>query len=318
MNGHDLSTDHTSFLRSLSPEQRRVLNERADRPGVARLLVQVALMVVLGGVIAAPPMALIEMLGSFWPQVLVGLMTLQGVLIVFLFTLLHEVIHRTAFRSRWLNSAVGWLSGLAIALPPEWFRQFHFAHHRFTHDPDRDPELAAPSKAGALPLLWHVSGIPLWKSNIRTLFRNAAGLCRDDFVPQHCQNRIRWEARVMIGLYALAIGGSLAVGSSMLLWVWVLPALLGQPFLRLYLMAEHEGCTHSTNMFANTRTILTNAVTRWLAWNMPYHAEHHAVPSVPFHRLPALHELTRPHLQVVQKGYLGFWKEALLRGRPAR
>ncbi len=27
-----------------------------------------------------------------------------------------------------------------------------------------------------------------------------------------------------------------------------------------------------------------------LMWNMPYHAEHHAYPSVPFHALPSLHE----------------------------
>lgn len=30
---------------------------------------------------------------------------------------------------------------------------------------------------------------------------------------------------------------------------------------------------------------------RKLAWNMPYHAEHHAWPSVPFHFLPFVHKL---------------------------
>ena len=49
-------------------------------------------------------------------------------------------------------------------------------------------------------------------------------------------------------------------------------AFLGQPALRLYLLAEHTGCPAVPDMLANSRTVLTNAVVRWLAWNMPFHA----------------------------------------------
>ena len=38
--------------------------------------------------------------------------------------------------------------------------------------------------------------------------------------------------------------------------------------------------------FQNTRTTYTGAVVKWVAWNMPYHVEHHAYPSIPFHALP--------------------------------
>ncbi|WP_246694633.1 fatty acid desaturase, partial [Mesorhizobium sp. M2D.F.Ca.ET.147.01.1.1] len=69
------------------------------------------------------------------------------------------------------------------------------------------------------------------------------------------------------------------------------PALLGQPFLRLYLMAEHGRCPLVANMLENTRTTLTNWFVHKLAWNMPYHAEHHAYPGVPFHQLPEFHRL---------------------------
>jgi fatty acid desaturase len=44
-------------------------------------------------------------------------------------------------------------------------------------------------------------------------------------------------------------------------------------------------------MLENTRTTFTNAFVRRFAWNMPYHAEHHAYPAVPFHALPRLHAL---------------------------
>ena len=63
-------------------------------------------------------------------------------------------------------------------------------------------------------------------------------------------------------------------------------SLLGQPFLRAYLLAEHARCPHVANMLENTRTTFTTALVRLIAWNMPFHAEHHAYPAVPFHKLP--------------------------------
>jgi fatty acid desaturase len=39
---------------------------------------------------------------------------------------------------------------------------------------------------------------------------------------------------------------------------------------------------------------------------MPYHAEHHAYPAVPFHKLPRFHEITRHHLRTTEQGYARF------------
>ena len=83
-----------------------------------------------------------------------------------------------------------------------------------------------------------------------------------------------------------------------LFWVWILPCLPGQPVLRLYLLAEHGRCPFVADMLKNTRTTFTNRIVRFLAWNMPYHVEHHTLPQVPFHRLPDLHDRMQPHLKV--------------------
>jgi fatty acid desaturase len=79
--------------------------------------------------------------------------------------------------------------------------------------------------------------------------------------------------------------------------------LLCQPFLRAYVLAEHTGCTQDRNGLTNTRTTLTSAAVRLLMWNMPYHAEHHLFPSIPFHRLADAHGLIRAKLGVLQPGY---------------
>jgi hypothetical protein len=44
--------------------------------------------------------------------------------------------------------------------------------------------------------------------------------------------------------------------------------VLGQPFLRFYLMAEHRGCRESANILENTRTTQTNWFIRQMAWQV--------------------------------------------------
>ena len=47
----------------------------------------------------------------------------------------------------------------------------------------------------------------------------------------------------------------------------------------------------------------TNALVRFLAWNMPYHAEHHAHASIPFHALPRAHTVLAPYVRNQPRGY---------------
>jgi fatty acid desaturase len=46
---------------------------------------------------------------------------------------------------------------------------------------------------------------------------------------------------------------------------------------------------------------------------MPYHAEHHAYPAVPFHALPALHTELREELRNRDLGYSAFHLKVLSR-----
>lgn len=234
---------------------------------------------------------------------------LQGLLLVFLFTLEHETIHRTAFATGWMNDLVAGICGFLLLIPPVWFRYFHFAHHRHTHDPDKDPELASQPPETWRAYLLHVSGIPLWKSLVQSLIGNALMLPDNDYIPPRARKRVRAEARLFVLLYGVVLTTFFYFNAVSLVWLWVVPVLVGQPFLRLYLMAEHGRCPHVANMFENTRTTFTSRLVRWLAWNMPYHAEHHACPTVPFHKLPDLHQRARAHLLRTSDGYSGFHRE---------
>lgn len=286
--------DHRTAITSLEPALRRSLVERSDGPGLLRISFHLGAILVLG--------ALIALRVPFW----FALLPAQGILIVFLFTALHECTHETAFKSSFLNTAVSIISSFPIFIPPAWFRFFHFAHHRHTHDPARDPELQTPKPSTLIGYVKHVSGLPLWFAAIRTLVSNAAGHSADDFVPEKAKARVTFEAQVMLAIYALLVIASVLGKSPLVIWAWIVPALLGQPFLRLFLLAEHTNCPHVENMFENTRTTFTTKLVRLVAWNMPFHAEHHALPTVPFHKLPDLHEAVRDHLKTTADGYARF------------
>jgi fatty acid desaturase len=289
--------DHRAFLSSLPPETRAALAERSDRAGLVHLAGHLGAILLVGALIAA---------GWWW------LIPVQGVLIVFLFTLEHEATHKTPFASVRLNETVGHACGFLLLLPFRWFRLFHLAHHRFTNLPG-DPELASPKPATRREWLWHVSGVPYWTGMAGVVWRLAWGRERAEYLPEAALPRLATEARWMLAGYLLC-ALSLPV-TPLLLWVWVVPVLVGQPVLRLYLLAEHGDCPQVADMFLNTRTTFTTEVVRFLAWNMPYHTEHHVFPAVPFHRLPALHAMMRGHLGVTAEGYAAFTKGYLARRR---
>ncbi|MHA1524977.1 MAG: fatty acid desaturase [Alphaproteobacteria bacterium] len=237
---------------------------------------------------------------------LVLAMAVHGVAIVFLFTALHEAIHRTAFATRWLNDWVAFAAGFAVVLPPHYFRAFHFAHHRYTQIKDHDPELVG-KQVGTWPgYLVHLSGVRYWAANLAVLARHAWGRVDHPFVKPRQHRRLIVEARVFVGLYLAVALGSIMLGRPEALIYWVVPVLLGQPALRAYLLAEHTLCPFVADMAQNSRTTLTLAPLRFLAWNMPFHTEHHLYPSVPFHALPGLHRRIAANLVHVAPGYGAF------------
>mgnify|MGYP001796787280 CR=1 FL=1 len=294
--------DHRAVIAGISAKDRAALTTRSDAPGLWHLAGHLGLICLTG--------AWISLGGTLWW----ALLPVHGVFLVFLFALAHEATHRTPFATPWLNDWVGRACGLVLILPFEWFRYFHLAHHRHTNIPGKDPELGN----GGLPKTWRaywwrVSGLPYWAQVIQQTVALALGWGMEEYIPRSARPLIIREARVMVAIY---IAGLLSLFfTPALFWLWILPVLLGQPALRLYLMAEHGRCAFVADILDNTRTTFTNRIVRFLAWNMPYHTEHHALPSVPFHALPRLHRIMAPHLKHTAPGYRWF-NRWLLRDLP--
>jgi fatty acid desaturase len=268
------------------------LTQRSDAKGLAQLGAHLGLLILAG-------IALQASRESLW---LLITLPVYAALLIFLFSPLHETIHFTVFRTRWLNNLVAAPIGFLLVIPFQAFRVFHYVHHRHTQNPELDPELLE-MKPLHQKYWWYLSGLPTWWQSLQSIWRHATVGVSESYIDERHHDGVIKEARIHLAGYALLLLWSLLFSSSLLWWFWVLPALLGQPLLRLYLLAEHSGCDYSENMLENSRTTYTLPWVNFLAWNMPYHAEHHYLASVPFHALPALHAYTGQQVKYRGDGY---------------
>jgi len=217
-------------------------------------------------------------------------MILHGFPIVTMFAPMHECVHKTAFKTPWLNELVGWIAGALCCYNFTYYRRYHTWHHRYTQDCEKDPELESPKPTSVLGYAIQISGIPFWFNKPRELVRLALGRASQrPYITEQVNRHVAWSARWQLGLYLTVAIASLIAHSTFALWFWLVPALLAQPLLRALLIVEHTGCSLDANGLTNTRTTLASWPVRFLMWNMPYHAEHHLYPSIPFFRLPHAH-----------------------------
>lgn len=232
-----------------------------------------------------------------------------------MFALGHETIHRTAFQSRALNDGVCWLVTAPIYYTPTNFRQFHFAHHRYTHDPERDPEISVGGKpAPGVTSNWFIylgflSGLPLLFYKIGLLVIAAIGHSSGwnnflNYVSKRHRRQVSWEARGVLLLHTVWITAGVLWLPGLLVLLW--GQVLGHAMLAFYITTEHNGLPHEGSILNRTRTTLTHPLMKFLMWNMPYHTEHHAYPAIPWHALPQLHKLMKDELLHTSPGYPNF------------
>ena len=296
--GDEVVRPSTIIRRIIGSSRLPEFVERRDGPGLAFAAGHVALIVVTGWL-------LWRTLGTPWA---VPATIVHGIVIVHLFAPFHESTHYTAFRSRWLNTAAGWITGLVLMLPPTVFRYQHTAHHKYTQDVERDPQMI-PIGERPWGFLYYASGVPYFRGILSALLRQPFGRLnaaerRDVPAAQH--GAVRREAQGFWCVYLVLAAMSVHFESWLAVQLWLLPRIAGEPLMRVIRMSEHVGCARVPNMLENTRTVFTTAPLRLLAWNMAYHTAHHALPQAPFFRLATLDAVLRGHVVETRDGYVDF------------
>jgi fatty acid desaturase len=132
------------------------------------------------------------------------------------------------------------------------------------------------------------------------------------YIPEAARPAVRRSVLLQFAVYAAAAVVAIRYPAPVLLY-WLVPLLLGYPFLLIVLMAEHAGCAENGDNYANTRTTYTWWPLRLIFWNMSYHAEHHVNPAIPFHALPAAHQVMKSRVTHISSGGYISWCRGYIR-----
>lgn len=285
----------------LEPEELRALNQRSDLRGWLQLGSHL-------GAIALAVAAHAWAMSSWW-VLLTGFVL--GVLINFLYAAQHELSHGSVFKTKVLNEFFGRIIGFFMLFPRDYDLVMHSAHHQWTQDWERDGELVREPYTLTTYLLW-LSGVSYWRNRVAGVIRRARGIIVEPYIKPAQEKMIIRESRIHLALYVAIIVVSAVFGNWWWLTFWILPMLLTKPVHQLQNTIEHLGLSHENDIFENTRSTRTNALFRWLCWQMPYHTAHHTFPSVPFWKLRELNaKIESKAGEVWRMGWIEFQIEVI-------
>jgi fatty acid desaturase len=233
-------------------------------------------------------------------------------------SLQHEAAHGFPFRVRWLNNLLV-APSLWLWLPFGEYRWAHLRHHRdeWLTDPVEDPETYYVTAS-----TWQHMG-PLHRA-LRYVMNTAGGrlllwpLYVVAWVLQHAVRRLLAGDRDYLRWWGLHVPGA-AVVIIWVVWVcgiplWAYLLLFVYPGISLTLLrsfAEHRAAALVGH---RTAVIEAGPLMRLLYLNNNLHAAHHADPSAPWYRRPAIYRSRRGELLAGNDGYwFGGYGEVLRR-----
>lgn len=227
--------------------------------------------------------------------------------------IMHEGAHQSLAKSRRLNDVLGqWFGAAPIIQNMPLYRQHHLKHHRFTgRDTDPDLRLATgfPVTQASLirKLLRDLVGLTGIKILLASLLMvadvvtyNVNGSKPERYRPQRTRSTQVKAAlsglfpTIATNLLLLLILSAIGIGWTYWLW-WAAYLTSYQLVLRVRVIAEHGMTDSPEDALKNARTTYGRRWERFLfaPLNVNYHLEHHMMPTVPFFKLPTMHQMLK-------------------------
>ena len=236
---------------------------------------------------------------------------------------IHELQHRTVFKTRWLNAFFERVYAFISWSDFIWYQHSHARHHRSTCHRAHDGEVQLPVRFSLTRAsVW--LGLLAWNpqttlQRLRQTWKHAFGQVDDDW-----SNHVLPESDEKLRRRHRSWARYLLLGHALLAMVFV---LAGHPFLIvvftfgtqycawlgfLCAVPQHYGLNSDKADFRlNTRTFTCSWLPGFYYWNMQYHLEHHMYPAVPFFNLPRLREAIAHDLPAAPHGLRATWRHML-------
>jgi len=307
------------------------LMRKSDARAFAQVLPQLGLYIATG-TLAWLAFQNIHSANWFWavPLLLLALFVHGTFASFFGGTAVHELSHKTPFKTASLNESFLYLYSFLSWFDPIAYRVSHVKHHQVTVHHDHDGEVELPQG-----LSWHgvelvLALLATHPSNFYNLVRKWVKIARGDIsegtifsTPEWTEKilpesntdlrrrHLNWARTLLAGHLILAIL-FVVTGN----WILILIVTFGCQYcgwLQFLCGApQHCGLTPDVPDFRLCcRTFTCSWLPAFLYWNMQYHVEHHMFPAVPFYNLPRLRKAIEHDLPQAPHGIWATWMEIL-------
>lgn len=291
----------------LQKELRRELNTRSDMKGFIQAGGHLGLMTLS----AAGTFLVWQYLS--WPWLIPALF-IHGTICSFQINAVHELVHGTVFKTKWLNIAFVHIFAFFGWINHRFFWASHTEHHKYTlHDP-HDLEVVLPVQftfRGFMKRSFIDLPGTLW--TFKKAIQTSLGILTTDWEKHLCEGNKNRKS--ICNWSRMLIGGHLSITIvSFYYGLWIIPIITSLNFayggtLFFFLNnTQHVGLQdHVSDFRLNSRTINVNPIFCFLYWNMNYHIEHHMYASVPCYNLPKLHKAIKHELPPTPNGVVDTW-----------
>ncbi len=310
------------YKTKLDREKLRELTKRSNLRGLLQILSHIFI------VIATGYFTFYSFNNLSWP-ITVAALFLHGTIFNFLgmFTGIHELSHKTAFRSETINEFFYFILGILTWNNIHKFRVSHRTHHQLTVFTGRDLEVVLPEKFRRIDWLFMFTinpfsgagGVPGVLSMIWETIRYAFGSFNKQWeimlFPESkmkARRQIFNFSRLTLIFHIVTAAWFIISGNWILFLIINIGSYIAPWLAILSALPQHIGlCGDVPDWRKNCRTMILNPVVRFFYWNMNYHIEHHMYASVPFYRMKELHEEIKHDCPEPSQGLIKTWRKLM-------
>ena len=203
----------------------------------------------------------------------------------------HETVHKTAFKTRWLNEIFYHISSFMCDFEGFRWRWSHTFHHSKTlqtkDEYDHEIQVSRPTDLIAFFLNFIPFTDLLFPHRLikYEVIKHSLGIFSPVIsitAPLDQKNKIKWNSRFYVLIWLSIIGFSFYIGSFLPIVYLKIPKNFGKPIWFAVNVTQHlAAAIDSKDHRKSTYSIKINPILSFLYWKMEYHLEHHMFPMIP-------------------------------------
>ncbi len=299
------------FKPKIDKAKLKELSKRRDLPGLVHFFLYFLFLFIAGY------LAFITW-GTFWS---VLFFFIYGTIYAFSVANWHETVHRTAFKTRWINEIFYHISSFMCDFEGYRWRWSHTFHHTYTmqteEEYDHEIQISRPTEV----LIFFLNFIPLTDLLFPhrlikfEVIKHAFGFLTPVVkisAPEEHKKKIIWNSRLYVFIWLAVLFYSFYIWSILPILYIIIPTYIGKPIWFMVNVTQHLAAKVDTKDHRlSTYSIKLNPVLSFLYWKMEYHLEHHMFPMVPSYNLKKLQNEIKDELPKPFESLYDFYKSVL-------